>query len=331
VKFYLKLICFHLIQFGIISGCLPVNDNEHNNSQAKSGSIYRATTNANEKLGFNKDTLPLIIYGNASNNSGQVAFKTKLLKEAKVLVFPRYKDRMALKINSINNVHGINQFFMDHDLTSGFVHPYTLNFFNLLPPDAFVLVFERSATRINQGRIYYKRKSDLLFPTDALGQNLAFCRQWKLSDFDLNGDQIMMKKSTYQKGEYCPQLKNGRNPFTPGVNEIPIWSTYAKEGYVDYRLLNSLTDYDGGTAVIIWTNHKGEVLFMDIHGSIADILNEAISVKEKFNTDPSIGIYDAGTFARKFKADANGNVDFENVNKLTGKTEFVGAGYGYLK
>jgi hypothetical protein len=38
-------------------------------------------------------------------------------EEAKVKLFPRYKDRKALGINSLSSVHGIHQFFMDHDLT----------------------------------------------------------------------------------------------------------------------------------------------------------------------------------------------------------------------
>ncbi len=325
---------FCLIIFCLV-GCLPPNENLHLNEQDEKHNSYATDSNQALSDSFSStansnDTLPFLSYGVCLNTSGQVPFKTKALKEARVKLFSRYKDRIALGITSLSNVHGIHQFFMDHDLTSGFVHEYTRNFFNKLPQEGFVLKIDRSPKQINEGVIRYIRKKDLK-PGDVLGQNLAFCRQWKLSDFDLNGFQVMMKKSTYKQDEYCPQLKRGLNPFTLGINEIPIWSTYAKEGYVDYRLLNSLTDYDGGTAVIIWTDKEGEILFMDIHGSIADILNEANRVKKKYNTDPSIGIYDAGTFARKFKADSNGNVSFEYVNKLTGKTEFVGAGFGYVK
>jgi hypothetical protein len=70
---------------------------------------------------------------------------------------------------------------------------------------------------------------------------------------------------------------------------------------------------------------------MDMHGSIADIIAEAIRIKNLYNVDPTIGIYDAGPFARKFKANEAGSVDFNYVNKLTGTAEFVGAGYGLVK
>jgi hypothetical protein len=270
----------------------------------------------------------IVEYGKNSSASGQIPFKTKALKYAEVKLFPRAKARLALGINSIEGVHGINQFFMDHDLTSGFVHPYTNNFFRILPDDAYVLVFERSLSRINHGSIHYEKKSDLCEPTDGLGQNIAFCRQWKLSELDLNGNYLMMKKSKYSANRYCPQVKKeSSNPYSP---EIPIWSSYQQEGYVDYRLLNLLTDSDGGTAVIIWT-YKQDILFTDIHGSIGDMIETANRVKHTYQVDPTIGIYDAGPFARKFKASETGVVDFNHVNKFTGTSEFVGAGYGFAK
>jgi hypothetical protein len=274
------------------------------------------------------DTLPLITYGVRLNTSGQLPYKTKALKEAKLKLFPRYKDRKALGINSLSNVYGIHQFFMDHDLTSGFVHEYTQNFYSKLPQDGFVLKIERSPKQINEGTIRYIRKKDLE-KGDALGQNIAFCRQWKLSEIGLNGFNLVMKKSNFRKDVYCPQIKQGTsNPYSP---EISIWTSTAKEGVNDFRYLNSLTDYDGGTAVIVWETVNKEILFLDIHGSIADILNTAISIKNKYKTYPTIVIYDAGSFARKFKADINGNIDFNFVNARTGTSEFVGAGYGYLK
>lgn len=273
--------------------------------------------------------IDIIEYGKSLNTSGQLPFKTKHLNYAEVKIFPRYKDRKALNINSLEGVCGINQFFMDHDLTTGFVHPYTNNFYDKLSDDGYLLVYDRSTSRINQGRIYYKKKSELAIPTDKLGQNIAFCRQWKLSEFDIKGNEIMMRKSSYSTNSFCPQIKAGStNYYYP---EVPLWSTYRKEGYVDYRLLNSLTDYDGGTVAIIWTTNKNQTLFMDMHGSIADIIAEAIKIKNLYNVDPTIGIYDAGPFARKFKANVAGSVDFNLVNKLTGRAEFVGAGYGFIK
>jgi hypothetical protein len=276
----------------------------------------------------NKTRQNLIEYGICLNNSGQLPFKTKHLAYAEVKLFPRYQTRSALNIKSIDGIYGINQFFMDHDLTSGFVHPFTTNFFEKLPDNGYVLVFDRSLYRINQGRIYYKLKSDLSQPSDVLGQNIAFCRQWKLSEIDINGYYIMMKKSKYSSNSYCPQLKKeSSNPYYP---EIPIWSSYNQEGYVDYRRLNSLTDYDGGTVVIIWT-YNNQTLFTDIHGSIFEIIEEAKRIKTIYKVDPTIGIYDAGPFARKFKSTETGIVDFNHVNILTGTSEYVGAGYGYLR
>ena len=317
----------------IISGCLPGNGDS--DKAVKNDSLSSNSNTASNKSDNTPhspkpeiDTLPLITYGVSLNTSGQLPFKTKALKEAKVKLFPRYKDRKALGINSLSSVHGIHQFFMDHDLTSGFVHEFTRNFFNKLPQDGFVLKIERSPKQINEGTIRYIRKKDLE-KGDALGQNIAFCRQWKLSEIGLNGFNLTMMKSNYRKDVYCPQLKPGTtNPYSP---EIPIWTSTAKEGVNDFRYLNSLTDYDGGTAVIIWETSNKEILFMDIHGSIADILNTAYSISNTYKTDPTIGIYDAGSFARKFKADINGNIDFNFVNARTGTSEFVGAGYGYLK
>jgi len=279
---------------------------------------YEKSTNSN-----------IIEYGKCLNKSGQLPFKTKHLNYAEIKIFPRFKDRNSLNISFIDGIYGINQFFMDHDLTSGFVHPFTANFYERLPQDGYVLVYERSTSRINQGRIKYKKKSELSIPTDKLGQNVAFCRQWKLSDFGITDNQILMAKSKYNTKYFCPQVKKGsKNPYNP---EIPILSTYNKEGYVDFRLLNSLTDFDGGTVVIIWTTINNETLFMDMHGSIADIIIQAREIQAVYKVDPTIGIYDAGTFARKFKSNDNGRIDFNNVDNLTGKSEFVGAGYGYLK
>jgi len=270
----------------------------------------------------------IIEYGISLNTSKQLPFKTKYLRSAEVKMFPRYSTRKELGINYLEGVFGINQFLMDHDLTSGFVHDYTRNFFNKLSQDGYLLVFERSTIKINEGNISYKRKKNLL-STDKLGHNIAFCRQWKLSEIDIKGDQIMMQKSKYNSSRFCPQVKKiTSNPFSP---EIPIWSNSPRAGYIDYHTLNSLTDYDGGTVVIVWSTPKNEILFMDLHGSISDIISEAIKIKDQFKVDPTIGVYDAGPFARKFKADKNDRIDFSFVDKSTGTSNLAGAGYAYLK
>jgi hypothetical protein len=293
---------------------------------------YKNLWTANMKNGIYEclKNRELVDYGICLNNSGQIPFKTKPLQFAQIMLFPRYAHRANFP-HSLERVYGINQFFLDHDLTSGYVHDYTLNFFNRLPEDGYVLYLKRSESRILQGKISYKRKKDLNFNVDQLGQNFAFCRQWKLSEIDMIGSQIRMRRMIDAPTYFCPQLKPGKNPFNTEICEIPIRSIYGKDGYVDYHGLNSLTDYAGGTAVIIWETKRDGVLFMDIHGSIATIIEEALRIKANYNVDPVIGVYDAGPFARKFKADINGIVDFGIVDQYTMASETSGAGYGYLR
>ena len=72
---------------------------------------------------------------------------------------------------------------------------------------------------------------------------------------------------------------------------------------------------------------NNEILFKEVHGSIQDIMSSTIEIRYKI--DPVLGIYDAGSYARKFKS-KSGVLDFDIVDKNTGKGQFVGAGYGYL-
>ena len=58
-------------------------------------------------------------------------------------------------------------------------------------------------------------------------------------------------------------------------------------------------------------------------------MTSAIEIRDKYKTDPVLGIYDAGSYARKFKSH-NGVLKFDIVNRNTGSGEFVGAGYGYI-
>ena len=75
-----------------------------------------------------KDTTPFITYWDLSN-SQQIPYKTKKLTSAKVKLFPNYGTRQNQDRTKLIDVYGINQFFMDYDLTTGYVHRYTQNFF----------------------------------------------------------------------------------------------------------------------------------------------------------------------------------------------------------
>lgn len=275
----------------------------------------------------NQTNVKPILYHNRLNYPNtQVKFQTKEISYIPVKFFSKRTDRDALKTARIDNVYGVNQFFMDHDLTSGYVHPFTQNFLNMLDDNGFVMCFKRSPNRINEAIAYYKRKKDL-DPNDILGENIAFCRQWKLSEINMKNDDVLLKTCKFNSRCNCLQVKEGSdNPYSP---EIPLWSTYRSENYVDINELNKFGDFDGGSVVIIWENDNKEILFKDIYGSIYDIITTAREIRDKYNTDPVIGIYDAGSYARRFQSN-NGVLDVELINRNTGTGKFVGAGYGYL-
>ena len=282
-----------------------------------------------------KDSVPLVKY--YPNNNIQKPFETKELHKASVTIFPNYGSRnhqLSYYIGNnsysypnnyeLKNVYGINQFFMDFDLTTGFVHPYTANFYNKLPKDGFVLYYERNPKYINQGEISYKRKKDLTV-NDILGQNIGFCRQWKLSEIEILKEDVFMRKNN--SGSYSMQVKsNTKNPYEP---EIPIRSIQiSKDGYYKMDQFNILSNLNGGTAVIIWETKTKEILFLDIHGSIYSIINKLIDISNKYNVDPTLGIYDAGPMSQKLKADDNNSVFFSEVNSWC-DYNYVGAGYAY--
>jgi hypothetical protein len=283
--------------------------------------------NVLETIVDKKEAKPISYFPKALDNvNAQVKYQTKEISYIPVIFFPKRNDRDALNISKLDNVYGVNQFFMDHDLTSGYVHPFTKNFFNMLSDDGFVLCFKRSLNRVNEATAFYVRKKDLS-TDDVLGQNLAFCRQWKLSEINFRNDEVFLKKCNYNKNCNCLQVKdNSDNPYSP---EIPLWSSHKKEGYISIDELNGFGDFDGGTVTIIWESNNKGVLFKEVYGSIKDILIAAIEIRDKYNTDPVLGIFDAGSYARKFQS-INGVIDFDIVNRKTGKGQFVGAGYGYI-
>lgn len=270
------------------------------------------------------DSAKFIQYWDLSN-SEQIPFKTKKLSTAQVTIFPNYGDRHKLNIKTLYGVCGINQFFMDFDLTSGYVHPYTVGFYHKSSPSDFILFFKRDSKRINRGEISYKRKKDLS-PLDSLGQNIGFFRQWKLSDIDIENNKVKMKKNNF--GSYYLQVKeNSSNKYKP---DIPIWSNQpTKNGYIDYSELNILSNHNGGTVVIIWETKNKEIYFIDIHSSINDIVECLIQVSEEYDLDPTLGVYDAAPMARKFKSNSKNNISFDNVDESTMRRSYVGAGFGY--
>ena len=200
------------------------------------------------------NTKPIYYFPNKERNIGsQVKFQTKEISYIPVKFFPKRIDRDVLNIKYVNNVYGVNQFFMDHDLTSGYVHPYTQKFFNQLSEDGFVLCFKRSKNRINEAIAFYKRKKDLSID-DVLGENIAFCRQWKLSEIDLNINSVLMKKCAFRSNCNCLQIKSSSD--TPYSQEIPLWSKNIKEGYIPINELDGFGNFDGGTVTIIWENNN---------------------------------------------------------------------------
>ncbi len=163
--------------------------------------------------------------------------------------------------------------------------------------------------------------------SDILGQNIGFFRQWKLSEVDLKGNQIMMKRNK-SLNCYFPRIKgDSENPYKP---EIPIWSAQpTTEGYVEWSSLNELSNNNGGTAVIVWETKEHEILFLDIHSSINDIIECARKVGREYGIDPTIGVFDAAPMARKFKSDLGNVVRFKDVDPKISKIGYVGAGYAY--
>jgi hypothetical protein len=270
-----------------------------------------------------KDTVNFIYYWNFDNES-QIPYKTKELRTAKIQLFPNYHTRTSLNIKEISDVYGINQFFMDFDMTTGYVHEFTNNFFKKLRDDDYVLILERDKTYVNEGVIYYKKVKNLK-SDDKLGQNVGFFRQWKLSEIDIKDSKFV--NFIKSDGFYFLHVKeNTTNPFN---KYIPLWSSIPqKDGYIEYEKLNKLSDNDGGTAVILW-EVDNEIFFTDIHSSISDIIKNLYYIKNTYNVDPILGVFDAGPMTRKFKSNQDGRVLFENISNKISKISYVGAGFGY--
>lgn len=316
---------FTLLIFAI--SCSTV-DSKEDHQESKS---YEATKDSTQAAVALVDTTPFIQY--FENTNEQKPFKTRELSSAKVTLFPNLgtrkctnDTRFSSPLNQLIGVYGVNQFFMDFDLTTGFVHTYTKNMFNNLSPDGFVLQLTRDPVAINKATISYIRKKDLA-PSDSLGINIGFCRQWRLSEIDIVENKVLLKRDPKLNRLFISPKQGTSNPYNDFVK---IWSDQTiKEGYYDINSLNILSGTNGGTAVIIWETKQGEIRFIDIHGSIKDIITELQHIAAKYDVDPTLGVYDAAGMAQKMKADANHMVSFDEIDKWCGGQLWVGAGYGF--
>ncbi len=269
----------------------------------------------------------------ALTSKGQMAFESMESTRLKVKLIPNNGRRKQLGIKTISGIQGVTHFFLDHDLTTGYIHPFTLNFFLMLRPNDYVLKFERTERDSSTGYIQYIRKNQMA-ANDKLGINIAFFRQWKLSEIDYRGSgsqlEIHCKASTYKTNAICPQAKSHTtNPFAQNILQIPIWSQFKQSGYVSLGKLNTLDNLNGGTVVIIWEDQKtGQIKFKDIHGSISKIVNSAIEISKKYAVDPVIAIGDAGPMAIKIKSNENMVLDCTKIPLE--KLNRAGAGFGYM-
>jgi hypothetical protein len=263
--------------------------------------------------------------------SGQTSFESVVSNTLKVQLFPRNGRRDTLRIHTLNGIIGVTHFFMDHDLTTGYVHEYTKNFFKVLRDTDFVLKFHRSGNSPVIGFMSYIRKGSMQ-KSDTLGKNIAFFRQWKLSEIDYRGqgDNIEINLKLCPPpftGCAYPRVKPGTtNPYP---QEIPIWVQSNLAGYLSLNKFEKLDQYNGGTAVIIWPeNNSGQILFQDIHSSLSEIIRRAIEISQKYHTDPTIGVYDAGPMAHKFVANQLHELNADQFAPHLGWV--VGAGFGYV-
>lgn len=272
------------------------------------------------------DTIYPVIYNCKPADNGDYAFRTIPSKALWVKLIPNMETRTKSHLTEINNIIGIHQFFLDHDLVSGFVHEYTQNMFNQLRDEDFVLRFKPEAAEADLGTISFIHKKNLI-SSDKLGKNIAFFRQWRLSEIDYiqkNGE-IYVNAAPCKFYTYCacPQSKK-----TGSLTQIPVWQKTGT-GYQPLDRFSGFDRIDGGTVALVW-DVKDEIWFQDIHSSWKEILLRAIEISKTHHTDPSICISDAGPFARKLKANKNFTIFVKDIDAISPRGSLFGAGYGYL-
>jgi len=277
------------------------------------------------------DTIYPVIYNCKATDNGDYAFRTIPAKELRVQIIPNLEARAAIGAKEFGGISGIHQFLLDHDLTTGFVHPYTINMFNKLKPEGFVLKYTPDSAGAKHGSIRFIRKNDVA-PDDTLGKTLAHFRNWKLSQLAWRKEGKQIKVSLEPCNYYpmcsCPQAK----PNSGAAEEVPIWHG-AKPGEAPLEELNGFGRKDGGTVVIVWAVNGAageEIWFQDINSSWKEIMETAIAIADKYKTDPSICISDSGPFTRKIKADKEHKIYIKDIDAIAPHGDRFGAGYGYI-
>ena len=273
------------------------------------------------------DTLYPVIYNALPTSNGEYAFRTIPAKTLKVKLIPNLETRAKMKLHKIDHIIGVHQFFLDHDLVSGFVHPFTKNMFDKLQSTQFVLKFTSTDKNKMIGNIGYIRKSQLT-KGDTLGKNIAYFRQWRLSEIDYKVEKgivyIHANPCNFNKRCACPESK-----LTGNMRQIPLWQK-AEIGIQPLNKFNAFGRENGGTVALIW-EYNHEIFFQDIHSSWSEILERAIEVSKQYRTDPSIAISDAGPLAYKLKANRNYELNVSAIDALAPSGKRFGAGYGYIQ
>ena len=242
-----------------------------------------------------------------------------------IRLIPNTQNRDDRNLKKIDSVYGINHFFLDYDLTSGFVHKFSKNFFKWSRPDQFVFKFYPSSYNPEKGLLKWVRKKDLL-SSDTLGKNIGVFRQWKLSEIDLTNGKIKLNNCSFNGYCGCPQInQSSKSPFK---KEFPLAASVKKKGIININKLTTLDILSGGSVIFIWKK-EGTIFFCDQHGSLNDIFSKAIEIKEKYDVDPTITVGDAGPFCRKIKANSNNILETSKIKGISPGPNF-GAGFGYM-
>jgi hypothetical protein len=271
-----------------------------------------------------------LLYANTTEEYN-VPFQSCMMNQAKIQLIPNKENRKSKGIKEIRGISGVTHFFLDHDLSNGFVHPYTSNFYNKQNQEYYVLKFTPSSKNKLIGSIQYIKKKELK-PNDKLGVNIAFFRQWKLSSIDYqesNGKYLIhVEKSSFNPMYDCPQAKKSADPGCQ--SQIPLLLPSSSKKLVDVSTFNQLNNHLGGTVVIIWEDKKThKTYFIDVHQSFYYIFQLAINIAKKYHVDPTIAIGDAGPFTPKVKSNASFVLNTKYVDDMTYNGGKFGAGFGY--
>jgi hypothetical protein len=271
------------------------------------------------------DTIYPVVYNCSSAPNGDHAFRTVPAKKLCVKLIPNLETKAKLKMKVIPKMIGVHQFFLDHDLVSGFVHPFTQRMYDDLKPNEYVLKFTATNSLKNIGNISYIHKSELK-KNDILGKNIAYFRNWRLSEIEykINNGVVYFKSKPCNFNKRCACPESNR---TGNMKQIPVWHK-AESGYLSVDKFKAFGAYDGGTVSLIW-EVKNEIFFQDIHSSWKEILERAIEISKKYNTDPTIAISDAGPLANKVRANAKHELSTARIDALAPSGKRFGAGYGY--